>query len=464
MNDFVIKDGVLERYKGNSATIVIPEGVHTIDMLAFSSERKAIIESIRLPESLEIIENWAFDKCNKLERIVIPAKVKEIGRGAFYSCSELKEVIIEGTPRIEESTFSWTPWEEAEFKKAGAKINGNVLLKVHPELTEYTIPSNIKIIGKNAFRQSMIRKIVIPEGVEEIEFYAFENSALEEITLPKTLKFIRDGAFGNCTNLKELTIHKGIRHINSDAFINLTSCTLKILSGAEENIIDHFGSPTSVKEVYAPYGSAAMRAALMSGIPFYALPGKPRKYHYINNEFCCLGTKLYKYLGHQEIVNIPDGIKVIGKDAFNLTLNCPQIKHIHLPASTTHIEERAFIGCDGLETIDGDNVQQIEIHAFCGCKKLRKVEFPKLKQYYDISFEDCKKLCRKNIIIPADAEIIEVAPEPYICGCGRCVVIRTPFKKVKPPTSNRFKKWDRADVIEHLVKVAKEMEEKEEQL
>ena len=416
MNDFVIKDGVLERYKGNSSSIVIPEGVHTIDMLAFSSERKAIIESIRLPESLEIVENWAFDKCNKLERIVIPAKVKEIGRGAFYSCPELKEVIIEGTPRIEESAFSWTPWEEAEFKKAGAKINGNVLLKVHPELTEYTIPSNIKIIGRNAFRQSMIRKIIIPEGVEEIEFYAFENSALEEITLPKTLKFIRDGAFGNCTNLKELIIHKGIRHINSDAFINLTNCTLKILSGAEENVIDHFGTPTSVKEVYAPYGSAAMRAALMSGIPFYALPGKPRKYYYINDEFCCLGTTLYRYLGHQEIVNIPDGIEVIGKDAFNLTLNCPQIKHIHLPSSTTRIEEMAFVGCKQLETIDGSNVQQIDFHAFSGCKKLRQVEFPKLKRYYDMSFQNCDDLKPDNMLFSAETVAIKVR----LVTCGHC--------------------------------------------
>lgn len=459
MSNFVIKDGVLERYRGNSSKIVIPEGVHTIDMLAFSSERKAIIESIRLPESLEIIEDWAFDKCKKLERVIIPAKVKEIGRGAFYSCPELKEVIIEGVPHIEESAFSWTPWEEVEFKKAGAQINGDVLLKVHPELTEYTIPSNIKIIGKNAFRQSMIRKIVIPEGVVEIDFYAFENSALEEITLPKTLKFIGSGAFENCANLKELTIHKGIHHINSDAFVNLTNCTLTILSGAEENIIDHFESSTSVKEVYAPYGSAAMRAALMSGIPFHALPGKSRKYHYINDEFCCLGTTLYRYLGHQEIVNIPDGIKVIGKDAFNLTLNCPQIRHIHLPASTTHIEENAFIGCDGLETIDGSNVQQIGFHSFLGCKKLRKVEFPKLQKCYDVSFKDCNKLYKKNIIIPADAEIIEVAHDPYICGCGRCVVTRTPFKKVEPLTSSRFKKWEKKDFIEHLLKVAKEMEE-----
>lgn len=77
--DFEIKNGVLERYRGNSLDVVIPEGVHTIDMLAFSSEVKAELTSLQLPESLEVIENWAFDKCKKLERVIIPAKVKEIG-------------------------------------------------------------------------------------------------------------------------------------------------------------------------------------------------------------------------------------------------------------------------------------------------------------------------------------------------------------------------------------------------
>ena len=419
MNEFIIKDGILECYKGNSTTIVIPEGVHTIDMLAFSREKKAEIKSLQLPQSLEIIENWAFDKCKKLERVVIPAKVKEIGRGAFYSCSELKEIIIEGTPHIEENAFSWTPWEEMEFKRTGAKINDDTLLEVHPDLIEYVIPPNIKIIGKNAFRKSMIRKLVIPEGVEEIEFYAFENSALEEITLPKTLKFIRGGAFSNCINLKEITIHKGIRYINSDAFVNLTNCTLTILSGAEENGIDHFESSTSVKEVYAPYGSSAMRAALVSGIPFHALPGKPRKYRYISDEFCCLGNTLYRYLGHQEIVNIPDGIEVIGKGAFNLTLNCPQIKHIHLSAGTTHIEGNAFIGCDGLETIDGDNVRQIGFHSFAGCRKLRKVEFPNLKKYYDMSFESCDALAPENMLFSPRTVAVKVK----IITCGH----------IKPP-------------------------------
>lgn len=262
-------------------------------------------------------------------------------------------------------------------------------------------------------------EVVIPEGVEEIDFSAFASSKLEAITLPKSLKVIRGRAFANCTNLKELTIHKGIRYINSDAFVNLTNCSLTILSAAEERGIDHFESATSVKEVYAPYGSSAMRAALMSGIPFHALPGKPRKYRYINDEFCCIGTTLHRYLGHQKIVNVPDGIEVIGAGAFRFMLNCPQIKHIYLPSSTTYIEGAAFAGCYQLETIDGENVQQIEFLAFSNREKLQRVEFPNLKKYYDLSFKGCDALMPENMLFSPET----VAIKTKIITCGH----------VKPP-------------------------------
>ena len=98
LQDFIIKDGVLQSYRGTASDIIIPEGVNMIDMLAFSREKKAVIKSIRLPESLEIIENWAFDHCDKLKRIVIPANVKEIRQGAFCSCRVLEEVVIQGAP------------------------------------------------------------------------------------------------------------------------------------------------------------------------------------------------------------------------------------------------------------------------------------------------------------------------------------------------------------------------------
>ena len=52
--------------------------------------------SVYLPEGFELIEQWAFNRCGKLERIVIPESITEI-QGAFSECSSLKEVYYKGT-------------------------------------------------------------------------------------------------------------------------------------------------------------------------------------------------------------------------------------------------------------------------------------------------------------------------------------------------------------------------------
>ena len=439
--EFIIKDGVLQSYRGTASDIIIPEGVHTIDSLAFLSHKKENIESIQFPSTLEIIEDWAFDQCDKLKRIVIPANVKEIGRGAFYSCEALEEVVIQGSPRIADDAFSWSPWEDAEFKKAQAKIDENVLLRVHPDLTEYTIPHNIRVIGRDAFKNSKIKEIEIPKGVTKLDSCAFSHSRLERISLPDTLRVIESYAFSNCENLAELTVSKSVTDIDVGAFQDLPNCVLTILNESDDEelfrISDHafaFGQLTPhVKEVRVPYGSVAMRYAMKVGLNVTTFPcspkkfGNPKKYEYVDEEFCCCGGTLHEYFGRQDVVHIPEGIHTIESRAFGGS----NVKKVYLPCSVKIIDEDAFACCQQLEEIAGEGVEEIGRKAFNFCKKLKQVEFPNLKRCYDISFKNCSSLDCKNVIIPEDAEIIMEAEEPWRCGCGRCFFTRTPFTPIE---------------------------------
>ena len=126
------------------------------------------------------------------------------------------------------------------------------------------------------------------------------------------------------------------------------------------------------------------------------------------------------------------------------------------------IAKDAFAYSKQLEVIVGEGVEEIDRRAFHSCENLRRVEFPKLKQCYDISFEDCNRLSQKNIIIPADTEIIEEAREPWTCDCGRCFVTQTPFKKVMVPIPKRFKKLQKTDFSELLLEVTDEVKEEKE--
>ena len=64
-NDFVIKNGVLKKYRGNSSVVVIPDSVTSIGESAFYG-------------------------CVSLESIIIPNSVTDIGRDAFRAFSKLK--------------------------------------------------------------------------------------------------------------------------------------------------------------------------------------------------------------------------------------------------------------------------------------------------------------------------------------------------------------------------------------
>lgn len=43
-------------------------------------------------EGITEIEDYAFEGCDKLEKIKIPDSVTSIGECAFYACSSLKEI------------------------------------------------------------------------------------------------------------------------------------------------------------------------------------------------------------------------------------------------------------------------------------------------------------------------------------------------------------------------------------
>ena len=402
----------MANYLGNAADIVIPDSVHRIGMGAFI-ERKNL-RSVILPKSLSWIGQFAFAHCVNLKSITIPASVTFIDKCAF-SNSGLEEVIIEGNPEIRLWAFDGTPWETMKLNKTGASVCNGILLSVNPELTEYTIPTNVKIIGRDAFKNSKIKEIDIPNGVSKLDICAFAYSELERISLPDTLKVVGAHTFSNCTNLTELIIPKSVSQIDDNAFEGLENCVITILNESDDEELFRISPYTfgirnpSIKEIRVPYGSAAMRYAMKLGLNVTTLPcgpkrfGNPKRYRYIDDVFCCEGNTLHEYFGHDEVVYVPNGIKVIGNNAFT----GHKMKKVYFPDSVTHIEDLAFPHCDEVEYIIGNGVQEVEIHAFHGCEKLEKVVFPSLKKYVDLAFEGCDNLKPENMLFPPDSVAVK---------------------------------------------------------
>lgn len=65
--DFEIENGVLVKYYGNAKTVKIPDYVTKIG-------------------------NYAFDSCKSFTEITIPDSVVKIGNGAFFCCDSIERI------------------------------------------------------------------------------------------------------------------------------------------------------------------------------------------------------------------------------------------------------------------------------------------------------------------------------------------------------------------------------------
>jgi len=101
--DFLIEDGVLEKYLGSKSVVVVPDGVHCIGRAAFQNCQS--IKNVIVPKSVSLIGEWAFAGCESLECVQIIGNAV-LKKGSFYKCANLKELIApNGLSEIEDSAF-----------------------------------------------------------------------------------------------------------------------------------------------------------------------------------------------------------------------------------------------------------------------------------------------------------------------------------------------------------------------
>ena len=188
---------IITNYIGSSTVIKVPSKigrsvVTAIDCFAFSArytlkrfniypddprfEAMCNISRITLPDSIRIINEYAFYDCCKLKEINIPDSVTYIGRKAFTDCAALTEIII---------------------------------------------PDSVREMGESVFYGcSSLQTVKLSESVDRITAKMFrECSALRRITLPGSIRRIEDSAFARCKSLEETVIPASVTEIGKDIFL-----------------------------------------------------------------------------------------------------------------------------------------------------------------------------------------------------------------------------------------------------
>ena len=208
---FVYEDNVLFNkdkttiisYRSKETSYIIPDSVTSIGTQAFRGNES--LKNIIIPNSVTSIGTYAFALCTSLKSITIPSSVVAIDGNPFCGCHA--DVFNESKAFLYE--------ENVLFNK-----DKTTLISYRAKETNYTIPTSVTRIGKNAFgRCETLKSITIPNSVTTIGRYALVNcTSLTSINIPESVTSIEMGAFYGCDSLPSQVKSNIIQRFGKNVF------------------------------------------------------------------------------------------------------------------------------------------------------------------------------------------------------------------------------------------------------
>ena len=367
--EYSVTDGTatITGYHGNETDLEIPSAlggnkVTEIKYNAFEKNNK--IEKVIIPGTITDIGVYAFNDCTSLTEISIPESVNSIPGFVFRGCTALTDLYVYGNVDIDNSLLfgnSGPPKKltihgySNSFSECYAQNNNLAFVSIGevPESDHYSYSINdgkATMCSYSGYQKA----IEIPDTYEgypvtAIGAGAFEyNTSVEEIILPDSVTELQTdkmdkyaGAFKNCYSLKKINIPNGVTAITAGTFYECSS-------------LEEIEIPDSVTSIgtHAFFDCSSLRSV---NIP---------------NTVTSIGDDAFKNCSALTTVKLPDSITSIS--AFD---NCSSLTSIEIPDSVTYLG--GFGGCSALKSIEiPDSVTVIEGGAFACCDSLTEITIP----------------------------------------------------------------------------------------
>ena len=361
--------------------------VTTIKASAFA--RNAIFETVVVPEGVTSVQSLAFSNCEKLTNVYLPSTLSSISTGnssPFDSCPNIKKItvpnyMVSGPSVMPKNVFSSSKTEiiSVEFSDTITSISANAFASF-TALTTIRIPDTVTKIETNAFNScsSLAGKIIIPENVESIGSGAFSSCNITELEFKSEGKLKTIGASAFYRNsIVNLVIPEGVTNIGSLAFSDCKSLISVYLPSTLSSISTGNSSPfdscPNIKKITVPN-------YMVSG------PSVMPK-----NVFSSSKTEIIS-------VEFSDTITSISANAF---ASFTALTTIRIPDTVTKIETNAFNSCSSLagKIIIPENVESIGSGAFSSCN-ITELEFKSEGKLKTIGASAFYRNSIVNLVIP----------------------------------------------------------------
>lgn len=187
-----------------------------------------VLQSIVLPDGLQLIRDRAFLSCSGLSSVTLPNGLQTIGEAAFLGCKSLSSVTLpDGLQTIGKEAFAdCYSLSSVSFPDGLQTIDYEAFWRCS-SLTSVSLPEGLQTIGSSAFYGcSSLSSVSLPEGLKTIGSHAFYNcSSLTSVFLPDGLQTIDYSAFEGCSSLTSVSLPEGLQTIGASAFKYCESLT-----------------------------------------------------------------------------------------------------------------------------------------------------------------------------------------------------------------------------------------------
>lgn len=223
--------------------MILPESIELIGDYAFYGCTSLRID--KLPESLRSIGDKAFENCSSLNITELPDALESIGYRAFSDCISLRS--ITAGPNLSgriQATFSFCRLlEYVDLSRTKITAFGSNVVYVCESLRTILLPETLTSFNHRDFAITGLRSITLPGALRNIGTETFVESPIKAICIGNGIQTVGESLFEQCAEIVSASLPASTESLGEKVFascprLRFLSCAAKNAPSTESNTFE----------------------------------------------------------------------------------------------------------------------------------------------------------------------------------------------------------------------------------